>query len=89
MCPYFYDWFLKEIARELHSLYEKQVEKRNQVLKKESIMIAVSGLQKFIQREENDETRSLYGFGKYLFTPEYKKFQVPRHIWHSWNEDRR
>ena len=52
-------------------------------------MIAVSVLQKFIQREENDETRSLYGFGKYLFTPEYKKFQVPRHIWHSWNEDRR
>ena len=52
-------------------------------------MIAVSVFQKFIQREENDETRSLYGFGKYLFTPEYKKFQVPSHIWHSWNEDRR
>lgn len=46
-----------------------------------------ANLKKIIQREENDEMRALY-VGNYVLSPDYKRFQVSSHTWHSWNEDR-
>ena len=42
--------------------------------KKESIEVALSNIQKIIQREENDKICPLYGTGNYCLSPEYRKF---------------
>ena len=55
-------------------------EKRYQNFKKESIEVALSNIQKIIQREENDKMRTLYGAGNYCLSPEYQKFQVASHV---------
>ena len=33
--------------------------------------------------------RVLYEAGNYCLSPEYMKFQVASHVWHSWNEERK
>ena len=50
--------------------------------------MALSNIQKIIQREENDEIRALYGAGNYCLSPQYRKFQVASHVWHSWSKER-
>ena len=65
------------------------LEKRYQNFKKESIEVALSNIQKIIQREENDEIRALCGAGNYCLSPEYQKFQEASHVWHSWSEERK
>ena len=50
--------------------------------------MALSNIQKIIQREENDEIRAFYGAGNYCLSPQYRKFQVASHVWHSWSEER-
>ena len=64
-------------------------EKRYQNFKKESIEVALSNIQKIIQREENDKIRALYGSGNYCLSPEYQKLQVASRVWHSWSEERK
>ena len=64
-------------------------EKRYQNFEKESIEVALSNIQKIIQREENDKIRALYGAGNYCPSPEYWKFQVASHVWHSWSGERK
>ena len=64
-------------------------EKHYQNFKKESIEVALSNIQKIIQREESDEIRALYGASNYCLSPEYQKFQVASHVWHSWSEERK
>ena len=51
--------------------------------------MAISNIQKIIQREENDEICTLYGADNYCLSPEYQKFQVASHVWHSWSEERK
>ena len=55
-------------------------EKRYQNFKKESFEVAISNIQKIIQRKENDK---IYGADNYCLSPEYRKFQVASHAWHS------
>ena len=51
--------------------------------------MALSNIQKIVQREENDKIRALYGEGNYCLSPEYPKFHVASHVWHSWSEERK
>ena len=51
--------------------------------------MALSNIQKIIQREENDEICALYGAGNCCLSPEYQQFQVASHVWHSWSEERK
>ena len=60
------------------------VEKRKQNFKKEDIVTAMSNIQSIIKREDNEEIRAIYGAGNYVLAPEFKKFQVLSHKWHSW-----
>ena len=53
---------------------------RYQNFKKESFEVAISNIQKIIQRKENDK---IYGADNYCLSPEYRKFQVASHAWHS------
>ena len=48
--------------------------KRYQNYKKESIEVALSNIQKIIQREKNGEIYPLYGAGNYCLSPVYQKF---------------
>ena len=64
-------------------------EKRYQNFKKESIEVALSNIQKIIQRKENDKIRALYGANNYCLSPEYQKFHVASHVRHSWSEERK
>ena len=64
-------------------------EKCYQNFKRESIEVALSIIQKIIQREENDKIRALYGAGNYCLSPKYWTFQVGSHVWHSWSEERK
>ena len=50
--------------------------------------MALSNIQKIIQREENDEIRAFHGAGNYCLSPQYRKFQVASHVWHSWSKER-
>ena len=50
------------------------LEKRYQKFKKESIEVALSNIQKIIQREENDEIYPLYGAGNYCLSLVYQIF---------------
>ena len=51
--------------------------------------MALTNIQKIIQREENDEIRVLYRPGNYCSSLEYRKFQVAGHVWHSGSEERK
>ena len=51
--------------------------------------MALGNIHKITQREENDEIRALYGARNYCLSPEYWKFQVASHVWHSWSEERK
>ena len=51
--------------------------------------MALTNIQKIIQREENDEIHVLYRAGNYCLSLEYRKFQVASHVWHSWIEERK
>ena len=62
-------------------------EKRYQNFKKESIEVAHSNIQKIMQRKQNHEICALYGAGNYCLSPEYRKFKVASHVWHSWSEE--
>ena len=68
----------------LHAL-----EKREQCFKRSTILEVVTHLQDIVIREQNDEIRAIYGAGNCVLSPEYKKFQIPSHTWHSWSESRR
>ena len=68
----------------LHAL-----EKREQCFKRSAILEPVTHLQDIVIRKQNDEIRAIYGAGNYVHSPEYKKFQIPSHTWHSWSESRR
>ena len=56
--------------------------KRYQKFEKESIEVALSNIQKIIQREENDEIRTLYGAGNYCLSPVYQNFLSQELQWH-------
>ena len=51
--------------------------------------MALSNIQKIIQREESDKIRALYGAGNYCLSPKHRKFQVASHVWNFWNEERK
>ena len=75
--------------------YQKDIEsihaseKHYQNFKKESIEVALSNIEKIIQRKENYKIRALYGAGNYCLSPEYQKLQVASHVWHSCSEERK
>ena len=56
--------------------------KQYQNFKKESIEVALSNIQKIIQREENDEIYALYGAGNYCLFPVYQNFLSQELQWY-------
>ena len=56
--------------------------KRYQKFEKESIEVALSNIQKIIQREENDEIYALYGAGNYCLCPAYQNFLSQELQWY-------
>ena len=63
--------------------------KKEKCFKRSTILEPLTHLQDIVIRKQNDEIRAIYGAGNYVHLPEYKKFQIPSHTWHSWSESRR
>ena len=49
----------------------------------------MSNIQSVLKRDDKKEILAKYGAGNYVLAPEFKKFQVLSHTWHSWGEERK
>ena len=65
------------------------VEKLQQSFTKKSPDEVAEILQLPHNRQQVEETRRIYGTGKYVLAPEYKQFMTESSTWHTWSEKTR
>lgn len=64
-------------------------EKKEQCFKVGTVEDVVSSLKALVQRQQNDETRALYGGGLYKLEKRYKRFSIDSIKWHSMSLEKR
>ena len=64
-------------------------EKKEQSFEKGDIFEVVKTIKKLVERQQDEETKALYGGGGYKLSKEYKKFEIDPIKWHTFGPEKR